>query len=52
MLNRRMPNGTYWWCERGIKLPLLDCILILIKHDKMFIIENIKSGECYEEDEM
>ncbi len=17
MLNRRMPNGTYWWCERG-----------------------------------
>ena len=24
MLNRRMPNGTYWWCERGIKFPLLD----------------------------
>jgi len=23
-LNRRMPNGTYWWCERGIKFPLLD----------------------------
>ena len=19
-----MPNGTYWWCERGIKFPLLD----------------------------
>ena len=19
-LNRRMPNGTYWWCERGYKL--------------------------------
>lgn len=25
VLNRRMPNGTYWWCERGIKFPLLDC---------------------------
>ena len=23
-MNRRMPNGTYWWCERGIKFPLLD----------------------------
>ena len=22
MLNRRMPNGTYWWCERGeLNLP-------------------------------
>ena len=20
MLNRRMPNGTYWWCERGEKI--------------------------------
>ncbi len=20
MLNRRMPNGTYWWCERGERI--------------------------------
>lgn len=20
MLNRRMPNGMYWWCERGEKI--------------------------------
>ena len=20
MLNRRMPNGTYWWCERAEKI--------------------------------
>ena len=20
MLNRRMPNGTYWWCERAEKV--------------------------------
>ena len=35
--------------EQKLAVVTCLCILILIKYDILFIIENIKSGECYEE---
>ncbi|CAI3674683.1 hypothetical protein CNEO4_650001 [Clostridium neonatale] len=50
-MNRRIPNGTYWWCERSVD-KIIVYLLLDYKADFIKYRKNIKSAVFYNIDEI